>query len=155
MVARLIIAAWWEMTGRGQPPDKFVVLTDTDGKESGDVIGPLKANVPPRLGSMPAPVLFAYAQWHLEAWFFGDSAGLRAFLGGSLGHADTSSPDGIENPKGHLGHLLGTRTYTARVSEEIAKTMNASTIAGRSPSFAGFILAVRNGPPPSATPPAS
>ena len=87
---------------------------------------------------------YAYAQWHLEAWYFADTENLQTYLQRDLGNVDTSKPDEIQNPKLHLKHLLP-RTYTARVSEEIARTLNPRTIAGRSPSFKGFVDAVLNG----------
>ena len=45
----------------------------------------------------------------------------------------------------HLQQLLGEKTYTVPVSQEIAESLNVDTIARRSPSFAGFLGAVRNG----------
>jgi hypothetical protein len=62
--------------------------------------------------------------------------------------ADPSKPDEIQNPKLHLKHLLGERVYTAVISEEIARNLKAETIAQRSPSFRGFLEAVRNGKAP-------
>lgn len=128
-------------------PDKYVILVDTDGKDTDVVLKPFKEQLPNRLGSQFRPsVLFAYAQRHLEAWYFADSSSLRGYLGGSdLGSIDTSQPDNIENPKLHLKNLLRDNFYTARVSEEIAKTLNAETVSGRSPSFHGFLDAVKNG----------
>lgn len=35
--------------------------------------------------------------------------------------------------------------YTSRISEEIAGTLKPQTIEGRSPSFKGFVEAVKNG----------
>ena len=71
---------------------------------------------------------------------------LRRFLGGSdLGSVDPSQPDKIENPKLHLKNLLRDSFYTARVSEEIAMTLNAETVSGRSPSFRGLLDAIKNG----------
>ena len=67
------------------------------------------------------------------------------YSGRDLGQVDTSKPDEIHNPKLHLKHLLGNRVYTARVSEEIAKILNTSTIAGRSPSFRKFVDTIMNG----------
>ena len=64
---------------------------------------------------------------------------------GALGNVDTSKPDEIQNPKLHLKNVLGDRVYTARVSEEIARKLDAATIAQRSPSFEGFLEAVTNG----------
>ena len=87
----------------------------------------------------------AYAQQHLEAWYFGDTANLRAYLGHAPGNVDTSKPDEIENPKNHLKNVLDDRVYTARISEEIAMSLDPKTIAGRSPSFRGFLEAVKNG----------
>lgn len=54
----------------------------------------------------------------------------------------------------HLKHLLGNRVYTAAVAEEIARVLDAAVIARRSPSFHGFIAALRNGgtPPTPSSP---
>ena len=129
-----------------QPYDKYVVLVDTDGKTAEDALRPLqeglqRANVEWQVPSL----LYAYAQWHLEAWFFADARNLRGYLGRDVGNIDPNQPDRIENPKHHLIQLLGVQTYTSAVSEEIARTLDADTIAQRSPSFAGFLAAVRNG----------
>ena len=131
-------------------PDKYVILVDTDGKEPDEVLRHLKKELPNRLGSQFRPsVQFAYAQWHLEAWYFADAMNLRRYLGGrDLGSVDTSQPDKIENPKLHLKNLLGDSFYTAGVSEEIAETLNAETVSGRSPSFRGLLDAVKNGESP-------
>ncbi len=143
MAERLLKSAWYESTA--DRPDKFVVLVDTDGKAPDDVLAPFQ-QLPGRLGvEIPASVLCAYAQWHLEAWYFGDAANLRRFLGGAVGSVDSSTPDEIQNPKVHLKNVLGDRVYTASLSEEIARTLDAATIAQRSPSFAGFLAAVMNG----------
>ena len=144
MAESLIRAAWYENVDA--PPDKFVVLADTDGKSPDDALSPFRERLPGRMGDETgAKVLYAYAQWHLEAWYFGDYRGLRGYMGRAPGNVDTSSPDEIQNPKQHLKNLLGTRTYTARVSEEIARSLNPATIAQRSPSFRGFLEAVANG----------
>ena len=131
----------------GQPPDKVVVLIDVDGKDPGQELRPFKEELSDRLRNDPIKnIQFAYAQWHLEAWYFGDVDGLRGYLGGQApGSVDTSQPDHIENPKNHLKNLLGDRRYTALVSEGIAQKLNPQTIAQRSPSFRGFIEAVQNG----------
>ncbi len=143
-VESLIKSAWYENVEA--PADKFVVLVDTDGKTPEDALDLLEAELPGRLGGeIAARVKYAYAQWHLEAWYFADAMNLRAYLGQAPGHVDTSKPDEIQNPKEHLKNLLGVQTYTARVSEDIAKTLDARTIAQRSPSFKGFIEAVMNG----------
>ncbi len=133
-----------------KPPDKVVVLLDLDGKEPEEVLRPFREELPGRLRGAPAvSVLYAYAQRHLEAWYFGDAQRLRAYFDSqALGSVDTSQPDGIENPKQHLENLLGKRVYTALVSEDIASNLDAQVIAQRSPSFRGFLGAVRNGPPP-------
>ena len=131
----------------GQPPDKVVVLIDIDGKDPDQELHPFKTDLPGRLSNGPPhSIQFAYAQWHLEAWYFADAEGLRGYLGGQApGHVDTSRPDDIQNPKNHLRNLLGNRRYTSLVSEEIAKSLNPQVIAQRSPSFRGFLEAVRNG----------
>ena len=128
-------------------PDKYVVLSDIDGKPVEAVLQPIRSGLSQRLGEhFETAILYAYARWHLEAWYFADAQGLRGFFSDrSLGSADTSKPDDIGNPKEHLRHLLGARNYTARISEEIARILDARTIAQRSPSFAGFLSAVRNG----------
>ena len=147
MAERLIKVSLYQ----GKPPDKVVVLVDLDGKEPEQVLGPFRQDLPGRLGGAPAVnIQYAYAQWHLEAWYFGDDQHLREYFGHqALGHVDTSQPDDIENPKHHLKNLLGQRIYTALVSEEIASNLDARVIAQRSPSFRGFLEAVRNGLPPS------
>jgi hypothetical protein len=144
MAERLVKASWFARTH--DPPDKFVILVDTDGKAPDDVLHPFREQLRGRLGTrIDAQLQFACAQWHLEAWYFADSAGLRGYLGRDPGNVDTSKPDEIRNPKLHLKQLLGDRVYTAVISEEIARTLNPQTIAGRSPSFQRFLEAVRNG----------
>ncbi len=144
MAERLIKAAWYGNSNA--PPDKFVVLVDTDGKAPDDVIGPFRQQLPGRLSDdIGAAVQFAYAQQHLEAWYFGDEANLRNYLGGALGSVDPSKPDAIQNPKLHLKNLLGSRVYTAHIAEEIARELDAQTIVQRSSSFKVFTDAVING----------
>ena len=144
IVAPIIRSSLYDSDDR--PYDKYVVLVDTDGKTATDALRPLqeglqRANVERHVPSL----LYAYAQWHLEAWFFADARNLRGYLGRDVGNVDPNQPDRIENPKHHLTQLLGVKTYTSAVSEEIAKNLDADTIAQRSPSFANFLAAVRNG----------
>lgn len=139
-----------EFYGPDGPPEKFVILVDVDGKDPSQVLDPFKEELPERLANdISSRVQYAYAQWHLEAWYFADERNLRSYIGGrALGHVDASRPDEIQNPKLHLKNLLGSdQTYTARVSEEIASMLNPQTIAGRSPSFNRFLEAVKNGVP--------
>ena len=143
MVEQLIKAAWFSRLH--EPPDKFVILVDVDHGDPTSVLKPYEETLPGRLGSVQAEVLYAFAQQHLEAWYFADSEGLRAYLARPLGSVDPSRPDEIQNPKLHLTHLLGSRIYTARVSEEIAQGLDPDEIAQRSPSFDGFIKTVVNG----------
>jgi hypothetical protein len=146
MAEKLVKAAWFERIDA--PPDKFVVLLDLDGKDAHEVLGPFRDQLPGRLGpKVKAPLRFACACWHLEAWYFADDQGLRNYLGGALGNIDPSAPDSIQNPKLHLKHLLGRRAYTAVVSEEIASGLDPVTITQRSPSFLNFLGALRNGVP--------
>ena len=139
---KLVKAAWYERLDA--PPDKFVILLDVDGKLPDRVLESFETLSRRLDGEVGATVLYAYAQWHLEAWYFADAQGLRGYLKRALGSVDTSKPDGIQNPKLHLKNLLG-GVYTARISEEIASRMDATTIAERSPSFNGFVEAVMNG----------
>ena len=145
-VAEGILKDAWYTTLDNLKPDKFVILVDVDGKRPREVLLPFQRNLARRLGpQITASIQFAYAQWHLEAWFFGDSDGLRGYFGGrSLGSIDTSQPDAIENPKQHLRNLLGAN-YTRLTASAIARQLNPQTIAGRSPSFRGFVEAVKNG----------
>ena len=143
MAERLIKAAWYG--NLHDPPDKFVVVIDLDGADPEALVEPIRSRLSGLRDGVSADVLYAYAQQHLEAWYFADAQKLREFLGRELGQIDTSGPDEIRNPKLHLKHLLRGCMYTARVSEEIARTLDAGTIAGRSPSFKKFVDAMRNG----------
>ena len=143
MAAKLIKAAWHE--NLDAPPDKFVVVMDTDRADPVEVLESMRTQLPNRVLEVGADVLYAYAQAHLEAWYFADVNNLRDYLGRSPGHVDTSKPDEIVNPKLQLRELLGERLYTARVSAEIAETLDVTTIAQRSPSFRTFVTAVMNG----------
>lgn len=143
MAEKLIKSAWYE--NLHAPPDKFIMLMDLDGSNPDEILDPIRSQLPERLGGIKAWVLYAYAQQHLEAWYFGDATNLREYLGRDLGQADTSKPDEIHNPKLHLTHLLEERVYTARISEEIAKNLNSNAITERSPSFRKFVDAIMNG----------
>ncbi len=143
MAEKLIKAAWYE--NLHEQTQKFVVVVDVDAKEPQQVLAPFQEKLPGRIQDVEADVLFAFAQRHLEAWYFADADNLKAHLKKSLGKVDTSNPDQIQNPKTHLRNLLGRRLYTAIVSEEIASQLDAPTIAQRSPSFRGFLNAAMNG----------
>lgn len=145
MAERIIKATWYEKRNTLESPDKFVLLMDADGKDPNEVLGSIRQQLPIRLGEVRADVLCAYAQEHLEAWYFADARNLRAALGRALGHVDTSKPDEIRNPKNHLKNLLGARIYSALRSQEIAKALDPEVIAQRSPSFKAFLDAVLNG----------
>ncbi|SRR6266478_4877206 len=145
MAEKLVKAAWWALPENVRP-HKFVILVDANGKDPEQALRQFREQLPDRLGpKITASLQFACAQSHLEAWYFADVIGLRGYLGRDPGDVDTSKPDEIKNPKQHLKNLLGDRMYTAVISEEIARLLNAQTIAGRSPSFQGFVQAVRNG----------
>ncbi len=143
MAEKLIKSAWYE--NLHAPPAKFVMVMDLDGSKPDEILGPIRKRLSDRLGQVKAQVLYAYAQQHLEAWYFADAANLRKYLCRNLGRVDTSKPDKICNPKLHLKQLLEKRVYTARISEEIAKNLDTKTIAGRSPSFKNFVDAIMNG----------
>lgn len=144
---KIIRAVWFERVP-SERPDKFVVLLDTDGSRPDEVLEPIRSALPSRLRGINANIQFAYAQRHLEAWYFADANGLVRYLRRDLGNIDPTAPDALQNPKLHLKHLLqtlGSRPYTARVSEEIARQLNVGTIARHSASFCSFIAALRNG----------
>ena len=141
---KLIKAAWYENIH--SPPQKIVLLVDVDGKSPGEVVDSLREHlnsVLPR--DVRMRLLYAYAQWHLEAWYFADAANLQGYLKRHLGSVDTSNPDEIQNPKLHLKQLLDPHVYTARVAEQIARALDAETISHTSPSFKGFVQALLNG----------
>ena len=148
VVEKIIKAAWFAPDD--DPPAKFVVLVDVDQAAAPDeVVSPLREELSKRVSNVGAKLLFAYAQQHLEAWYFADGENLRHWLDGrSLGRVDTSSPDTIQDPKRHLSNLLGNRVYTARTSEDIAKVLDPQVIQQRSPSFRALVEAVRNGSGP-------
>ena len=127
------------------PPDKFVVLLDADRKAPEEVLRRLRLGIGQGLDHLNLKVYYAYAQQHLEAWFFADERGLRGYLGRNLGHIDASRPDLIDNPKLHLKHILGRRLYTSELAERISRSLDATTIRARSTSFSRFVDAVRNG----------
>ena len=142
MAEKLIKSAWYAIN---PTPDKIVLLVDVDGKSPEEVVSSMRNRLADRLpAEIRAKVQYAYAQWHLEAWYFADAEKLRIYLGRNLGSVDTSKPDEIQNPKHHLRQLLG-QPYTARVSERIASRLDGQTIALRSPSFKGFLDAILNG----------
>ena len=133
MAERLIKAAWYGNSDA--PPDKFVVLIDTDGKAPDNVIGPFKERLPGRLGGdIGAAVQFAYAQRHLEAWYFADAANLRRYLGGmALGNVDPSKPDAIQNPKLQLKnltwHVVSIPPASAEEIARLSSTLGPSSSA--------------------------
>ena len=147
-VARQIIQAERFGSG-GEPPHKYVILVDADGADPSDRIDVIRTQLFKNVqDEVRSRIKFAYAKWHLEAWYFGDAENLRAYLGNkALGNVDASHPDEIENPKGHLKNLLkrDQTVYTAQVSAEIAAQLDPQRIAGRSPSFVGLWRAVENG----------
>ena len=143
MAERLIKAAWYE--NPNAPPEKFVLVVDLDARGPDEVLEPIRGRLPGRKDGITADILCAYAQRHLEAWYFADAENLSEHLKRDLGRVDTSQPDEIQNPKLHLKHLLGDVVYTARVSEEIARGLNPGRISQRSPSFKGFVDAILNG----------
>jgi len=142
---RLIKAAWYDLKGRQNPPDKFVVLVDADAQNAA-AAKPFQDAVA-NLADIPAGRFVAVADRHLEAWFFADAEGLRGFLKRAPGHVDTSDPDNMVDPKRQLMKLLQSqsRVYTARIAGQIAESLNPQNIEGRSPSFASFVKKLKNG----------
>ena len=140
---KIIKSIWYENVG--EEPDKIVLLVDVDRKQPDQVVPQMREELARRLlDEIKKRMQYAYAQRHLEAWYFADGWNLRGYLKRDLGSVDDSRPDEIENPKLHLKNILN-QGYTARVSEEIARTLDAENIARRSPSFRGFLEAVLNG----------
>ncbi|HQU46894.1 MAG TPA: hypothetical protein PK867_29085, partial [Pirellulales bacterium] len=83
MAEKLLKASWFERVAA--PPDKFVVLVDTDGRTQDEVLRPFREQLPGRIGpKINAQLQLACAQWHLESWYFADSLGLREYLGRDL-----------------------------------------------------------------------
>jgi hypothetical protein len=150
-VEKVIRGAYWDFKGAGRPIDKAVVLSDTDARPVDTVLAPMEV-LRSRLGDLGIHIGLAYACQHLEAWFFADSRGLREYLCRDLGSIDTSSPDEIQNPKLCLKNLLGDgRVYTQVIAGKIAAALDPDRIAEKSPSFAAFLAAVRNGLPATVT----
>ena len=144
MAEKLVKAAWFERSAT--PPAKFVILVDTDGKTEDLVQGPFREQLAARIGANINPQLqYAWRTVASRGPGFSPIAQDSEDTSSETGHVDSSKPDEIRNPKLHLEHLLGVRAYTAVISEEIAKRLNAETIGQRSPSFQGFLEAVRNG----------
>ena len=134
-------ACYW-----GAPrPQKLVVLLDADGRDPKERLEPLQRGIGRSLDDLNLKVSYAYAQRHLEAWFFADEPGLRGYLGKNLGNVDASQPDRIDNPKLHLKNLLAGRLYTAAIAEMISRNLDVTTITAKSASFAHFLDVVRNG----------
>ena len=122
-----------------------MILLDADGRDPNERLEPLQRRIGRSLDDLDLKVLYAYAQWHLEAWFFADQSGLRGYLGKNLGNVDASQPDCIRNPKLHLKGLLEGRLYTAELAERISRDLDATSITAKSGSFARFVDVVRNG----------
>ena len=143
MAEKIIKSIWYENVG--EEPDKIVLLVDVDRKPPEQVVPQMREELARRLpDEIDKRMQYAHAQRHLEAWYFADGGNLRGYLKRDLGNVDDSRPDEIENPKLHLKDILD-QVYTARVSEEIARALDAETIARRSPSFRGFLAALLNG----------
>jgi hypothetical protein len=140
---RIIKATWWERHGRGAPPDTVVVLIDADAHPPEEKLLEFD-DLHRRFAELPLTIKVAVARWHLEAWFFADAENLRVSLGGrSLGTVSWD-PDAIPFPKQRLRNLLNV-PYTSTMAEQIASTLSPDVVRERSPSFARFEAAVRNG----------
>ncbi len=142
-VCKIVLASQHDFPGG--PPDKYVILVDTDGQTPEYAVNQVQQGL--QLTHMQRNfknIKYAYAQWHLEAWFFADARNLSVYLDRNIGNVNPNTPDQIENPKLHLKQLLG-HTYTSRDSAEIAGALCPRIIAQRSPSFRNFLEAIRNG----------
>lgn len=150
IVSQLATAGYWKHHAGGSEVGKIVVLHDADRRDPGAVREELESELESlltKLTNRGVHVLVAVAKPHIEGWFYADGESLRDFLGRDLGAAGGCAPDDMENPKLHLTHLLKQRGrhYTARTAGEIASRTDPGRCRTRSPSFAAFELAVRNG----------
>lgn len=144
VAANLIKANYWGLYPR---PQKIVILVDADSSAPSEAETQMRLRLQPLVADVMdqgLDVLVTAAKWHLEAWFFGDPAGLREFLHRDLGNVDLSNPDAIPTPKHHLRNLLP-RLYTAKVAGDIARALDPGAVRQNSRSFAGFEAAVENG----------
>ena len=94
---KLIRSVWFERADDARP-GKFVVLLDTDGASPEDVIAPIRDRLPNRVRDIGASIQFAFAQQHLEAWYFADAGGLRRYLGRDLGNPATGRNSEPQTP---------------------------------------------------------
>ena len=91
MAEKLLKASWFERIAA--PPDKFVVLVDTNGRTPDEILRPFREQLPGRIGTkIGAQVQFAFAQWHLEAWYFADIRGCEDISSGIQGVLMRQSP---------------------------------------------------------------
>ena len=139
-----IKSAWHDHNGKSEPPSKFVILVDADGRPKEAAIASAREACR-HLHDIPVPCLVTAAKWHLEAWFFADEQKLREFLGRDLGNISPQFPDEILNPKLHLKNLLSGRRYTREIADRIASVVRPSVMQTHSQSFFDFVQAVRNG----------
>ena len=69
IIIRIVQATLYDDSVEG-PPDKFVVLVDTDGKTPEEAIDPIKNGLErSSFRGLRQRIHYAYAQWHLEACF--------------------------------------------------------------------------------------
>ena len=81
VIESLIRAAWF-VKAEDDRPHKFIVVVDVDKREPAEVLGPIQEDLHGRLRDVTADVQYAYAQQHLEAWYFADVENLKKYLGG-------------------------------------------------------------------------
>ena len=94
---RIIRSVWFERPPHARP-HKFVVLLDADGKHPEDVIAPIHADLPSRLRDIDASIQFAWAQQHLEAWYFAEAKGLRISISAAAILAAWTRPNPTPSP---------------------------------------------------------
>ena len=130
-----------------------VILVDTHRLSPSQAMEPVQQKVDAMVqrGDLsPAArnsIRWAYAQPHLEAWFFADPSGLARYIG--CDEADLGVPGTIRDPQGVLRglmtqHMPGRRrNYGASRAKDIADGLDARVVLANSPSFKTLIDAIQ------------
>ena len=77
MAEKLVKASWFERIAA--PPDKFVVLVDTNGGTPDEVLRPFREQLPGRIpAKIGGAMTICVCQWHRRL-YFADNQGLRGY----------------------------------------------------------------------------